>query len=329
MTSSRGSRAIRVGGAAAASAVTAAAAAAGVITAQGFAARRAVGVRSTVPPYADGRYGGSHGISLRLAIIGDSLAAGLGAEFPHETPGAIVAEHLTGETGRAVVLSTTAVVGARSEHLLEQIERALIIRPNVAIVIIGANDVTHLIPRRRSVKRLRDGVRRLRESGVNVVVGTCPDLGTVRLIGPPARNVMRRHSRLLARAQTVVALQEGACTVSFGDLLGPEFEARPSELFAADHFHPNAQGYAAVGQVLVPAAIEALGLHRATLPALYEPEITQPLGPAADLAVAEPGTILTRTPGRWTRVVRRIRSDPPVISTSPTDGDPEGRTLVS
>ncbi len=279
-----------VGGSAA---VGLAAAGAGVLTVQAITARREAGPRRTVPPYADGRYGGNRGVSLRLAVLGDSLAAGFGADFAHETPGAILAGRLARHAGRPVVLSTIAVVGARSDHLALQVERALIVRPNVAVILIGANDITHARPLRRQVRLLRSAIISLREEGVAVVLGTCPDLASTTLIRPPARHVVHRQSRRLAAMQTKAALQAGAITVSLGDTLGPEFTARPGELFAADRYHPNAIGYSALGEVLTPAVLSAAGLGLAGLPERYEAPRTERLLTAIDQAVATPGTILS------------------------------------
>lgn len=265
---------------------------AGVLTAQAITARREAGVRRTVPPYADGRYGGNRGVSLRLAMLGDSLAAGLGADHAHETAGAILAHRLANRAGRPVVLSTIAVVGARSDHLALQVDRALIVKPNVAVILVGPNDITHARPLRRQVRLLRSAILTLREHGVQVVVATCPDLGSTTLIRPPAHNVVRRQSRRLAAMQTKAALQAGASTVSLGDTLSPEFTARPGELFAADRYHPNATGYAALAEVLTPAVLSAAGFGLAGLPERYEAPRTERIAAAIDRAVETPGTIL-------------------------------------
>ncbi len=275
--------------------VAAAAAGAGVLTAQGMNARREAGVRRTVPPYADGRYGTSRTrrTSLRLAVLGDSLAAGLGAEYSFETPGAILANQLAQRAGRAVVLTTIATVGARSDHLAAQVERALVVRPSVALIVIGANDVTHFRPLNRQAGLLRTAIVALREAGSQVVVGTCPDVSSSTLFKPPARTVAHRQSRRLAALQTKAALQAGAITVSLVDTLSPEFAARPGELFAADRFHPNSVGYEALAQILWPAVLTAAGLEVAGLPERYNPPRTERIADAIDQAVATPGTVLT------------------------------------
>ena len=57
----------------------------GVLAAQARAAKRTIGPQTVVPPYQDGRFGPATGKSLRLALIGDSVAAGLGADTAADT----------------------------------------------------------------------------------------------------------------------------------------------------------------------------------------------------------------------------------------------------
>ena len=136
--------------------------------------------------------------------------------------------------------------------------KALLTDPDVAVILIGANDVTHTVLPAASVRFLSEAVRRLREADVAVVVGTCPDLGTVSPLPPPLRQVARVWSRRLAAAQTIAVVEAGGRTVSLGSILGPEFAAAPALLFGPDQFHPSAAGYEAAR----PAA-GALGALRA------------------------------------------------------------------
>lgn len=255
----------------AAAAVTASAAAAlGLLAAQALEARRRIGRRTTTAPYADGRYGKGPGTSIRLAILGDSGAAGLGADSPQDTMGAILADALAEVSGRTVTLSNHAVIGAQTKDLDAQVDRALWTRPHVAVIMIGANDVTHLVPRHLSQRRLRAVVRRLRAAGTDVVIATCPDLGTIKPVPQPLRSIMRRRSRLLAQAQADATLAEGGRPVPIGSLLGPEFDARPDVMFADDQFHPSTEGYSAAALALLPEVIAAwrLGGEGEILPAV-------------------------------------------------------------
>ena len=96
-----------------------------------------------------------------------------------------------------------------------------------------------------------------------MVVGTCPDLGTIQPIQPPLRWLARRWSRQLAAAQTVATVEAGGRTVSLGDLLGPRFAAAPQRMFGDDRFHPSAEGYRAAAEVVLPSALAALGVDTA------------------------------------------------------------------
>lgn len=245
---------------------------AGLLTAQAFEARRRIGPRTATAPYADGRYGSGPGTSIRLAVLGDSGAAGLGAERPDDTMGVILAKALAEVSGRTVTLSNHAVIGAQTVDLDLQVDRALWTRPHVAVIMVGANDVTHLVPRRLSARRLRRAIHRLRETGTEVVMATCPDLGTVKPVPQPLRAIMRRASRKLAEAQARATAIEGGRPVPLGSRLGPEFDERPDVMFAEDRFHPSTDGYIAAAQALLPEVIAAwrFGAEGEILPALAD-----------------------------------------------------------
>lgn len=230
---------------------------------QAAIARHRIGPAQQAPLFADARYGGPAGDAIRLALLGDSGAAGFGVSAPEQTTGAQLADGLARELDRPVDLHGFAVVGAQSGDLAEQVSRALTIRPHAAVIMIGANDVTHQVTPGRSVALLTQAVRLLREAGVEVVVGTCPDLGTVRPIPHPLKWIARRWSRSIAAAQTVGVVEAGGRTVALADLLGPEFDAYPERMFGPDRFHPSADGYRALADALVPSVYAALtGIER-------------------------------------------------------------------
>lgn len=232
----------------------------GVLVAQARIARRRIGHQRGVPPYQDGRFGPTTGTSTRLALLGDSVAAGLGADDAADTVAGVLVRGVNAMTGRPVTMINHAVVGARSADLDRQVTRCLSARPHVAVIIIGANDVTHLVPRGVAATHLATAVARLVDAGTAVVVGTCPDLGTVRPVGPPLRWVARHRSRALAAAQRRAAVGSGAITVSLYDLLGPEFTANADALFANDRFHPSGLGYRRIGLTILPQVLVALGV---------------------------------------------------------------------
>ncbi len=232
----------------------------GVLVAQARAVKRDIGPQQGVPPYQDGRFGPSTGTSIRLAVLGDSVAAGLGADTAADTVAGVLVRAVVDASRRPVMMTNHAVVGARSADLDRQVTRCLSARPHVAVIIIGANDVTHLVPKALAVRRLETAIDRLVDAGTAVVIGTCPDLGTVRPVGPPLRWVAREMSRSLAVAQRRAATRAGATPVNLYDLLGPEFEAHAEAFFGPDRFHPSSIGYRRIGATLLPAVLAALNL---------------------------------------------------------------------
>jgi lysophospholipase L1-like esterase len=267
----------------------------GLLLGQAKLARRVVGPPSATPPVGDGVYGSGGVDPLTLGMIGDSSAAGLGVQETWHTPGVLLATGLAEAAHRPVQLVTAARVGARSTHLLGQIEEIRPYSPDVVVVMIGVNDVTSRTRPSEAVEHLGRAVRRLRAEGVEVVVCTCPDLGTVEPILQPLRLVARVWSRQLAAAQTIAVVEAGGRTVSLGDVLGPEFAARPAELFSADRFHPSAAGYAAAVAVTLPSVCAALGLWPEEADAITDRRLfsladATPVAAAAARAAGRPGS---------------------------------------
>ncbi|MEV0845437.1 SGNH/GDSL hydrolase family protein [Streptomyces sp. NPDC049954] len=298
----------------------------GLVLAEVQLAKRTVGTgEMVVPPHADGRYGRTmsafalNGVAeegpgtgpgaaasagtdepLRFAMLGDSLAAGQGVYRARQTPAALLASGLAAVAERPVDLRNVALPGARSDDLDRQV--SLIVSdpdgvPDVCVLMIGANDVTHRMPATQSVQLLSAAVRRLRTAGAEVVVGTCPDLGTVEPVYQPLRWLARRVSRQLAAAQTIGVVEQGGRTVSLSDLLGPEFEANPRAMFGPDNYHPSAEGYATAAMAVLPTLCAALGLW----PEEEHPDVTRhegflPVAKAAAEAASEGGTEVTAVP---------------------------------
>ena len=270
----------------------------GVLRIEAEVARKTIGRLDHDPPDATGWYGrGRPGPAIKVALLGDSSAAGYGVDRVEETTGAQLASGLAEQADRRVYLRSFAVVGAMSSDLDAQIERALPTEPDVAVILIGANDVTHTVLPSASVRFLSEAVRRLHEAGVAVLVGTCPDLGTIKPIAPPLKQVARSWSRRLAAAQTITVVEEGGRTVSLATILGPEFAAAPALLFGPDRFHPSADGYRSLAQVLLPSTLAALGLvdDDEAQPEAFRGEGVLPIATAAIQAVNTPGTELGGT----------------------------------
>ena len=256
----------------------------GMLSQQGRRARRHIVIPGWLPFRADGVYlpdgTGPHAPSgrytpsdpdiarlasaeghspvLRLAMLGDSLAAGLGVDQAEQLPGVVLARGLADDSGRPVQLDTLAICGCTSRRLAGQVDAALINPPHAALVMIGANDVTRRIPPWESARLLGEAVSRLRAAGTTVIVGTCPDLGTIRQIPQPLRAIAHTSSWALARLQHDAICAAGGLPVSLARLLARDFRSKPDILFGRDHFHPSTAGYETACSMLLPTLCSAM-----------------------------------------------------------------------
>jgi lysophospholipase L1-like esterase len=271
----------------------------GLLFGQALIAKLTIPGAEAPPPRCSGDYGTEFGPSpvLRLAVIGDSTAAGYGVHTRAETPGALLATWIAAATRRPVRLTCPAFVGSVSAWLAPQVETAVDAGVDLAIIFIGANDVTTRAGDLAAVRHLFEAVRALRAVGAEVVVATCPDLGTIQPIQPPLRWLARRWSRQLAAAQTIATVRAGGRTVSLGDLLGPRFAAAPDRMFGDDRYHPSAEGYRAAAEVVLPSALAALGISDdMRQPVLRTRPEVLPLAQAAAAAAQRPGTEVSTDP---------------------------------
>lgn len=203
--------------------------------------------------------------ALRLTLLGDAGALGVGVDDLEATLGGQLAELLStggGPAGaparRRVELSSVAVAGSRSRDLATQVSRALVGEiPDVAVILIGAGDVTGLHRPSEAAAHLGGAVRRLRDAGVEVVVGSCPDLGAVRAFAPPLRQLLGWQGRRLARAQAATVHAAGGDVVDLASETGPVFRADHGAL-CYDGFHPSADGYRVWAHALYPAVAAAV-----------------------------------------------------------------------
>ncbi len=247
------------------------------------------------------------GDPLNLALLGDSLAVGVGAGTREATVGFLLAAGLSKASGRPVRLHQVAVVGSESSELAAQLctLEESVAHPEVAVIVVGGNDVMHLQSIRGAANHLAETVRELRRRGCQVVVATCPDMGTVRPFFQPLRFFAHWLSRALATTQTIVVLRNGGRAVSLADTVGPIFRKDPHLMFSTDNLHPSALGYARAADVLLPSVCAAAGYRvgpAATVPhRIYRKGGRYPLAWYAFRASRQAGTEITPSQDRHGR----------------------------
>lgn len=214
-----------------------------------FPSRRHTGVVANVDStvISDGR--------LRFLVLGDSIAYGTGARRVEETVGWRLAQVLERE-GCEVDLRVLAVQGATSRDLGAQVRRAVAIAPDIALVVIGANDLTRLVPPAQAAAALGAAVRELRATGAQVVVAPAPDFADFPAVPPAFRPLVREACLQLQREQAAATVAAGGAVAPVSAELARAFAADPA-LYSPDRFHPSSAGYALIAEVLAPYIVSA------------------------------------------------------------------------
>jgi lysophospholipase L1-like esterase len=182
----------------------------------------------------------------RYVAIGDSTVEGL--DDPDGMGGYRgwanrLAERIAHEQGE-VLYANLAVRGRKTREILdEQLEPALAMRPDLAIVVSGTNDI--LRPRFDADETARDIERMQRaliESGGTVLSFTLPDLTPVMPLARPLRARIHRFADALAAASR----RSGARCIDFTK----HPVASDPRLWSEDRLHANSLGHARIAEAL-------------------------------------------------------------------------------
>ena len=207
-------------------------------------------MRSRTPllPEADGERSGEvgEGSLLRLLIAGDSSAAGVGVATQEQALSGYLTRTLAQISTRRVSWNLLARSGISSAHILSLIQQAAPPEADVAVVLLGVNDVIEQLPTRHAVAH-REALANwlIAERGVrHVVFSPLPPMGEFPALRPPLRWVVhadaQRHDRALAQwAATRSDVWHVPIPMSLS-----------AEGMAADGFHAGEPVYKLCGEAL-------------------------------------------------------------------------------
>ena len=194
------------------------------------------------------RLGGS-GASLLYLVLGDSTAAGRGGHYERGIAMS-TARHLA--RTRPVTMVNLAVSGAKVRDVVTgQLPEAVRLKPDVVLLAVGANDVTHFTPGGAISSGLSSILDQLSAArpGVRIVLTGSPAVGTARRFAQPLRWLAGVETSRVNRVVGQVIEQadsQGKRVVWAPVARDTETAfAQDPTLFAPDRFHPNDRGYAA------------------------------------------------------------------------------------
>lgn len=202
-------------------------------------------------PSGWGELGGE--TSLRLMIVGDSSAAGVGVAHQEQA----LAGHLTRSLQRLIGIDIDWALVARSGLTTHGLLALLQEQPllsgregDVAVVVTGVNDVITQVPSHRAAEQreaMADWLLATRRAR-HVVFAPLPPIHQFPLLPQPLRQVMGADAR---RHNAALALWAEARFAGQGDVSWVRVTAAlTAESMAPDGFHPGEPVYRLYGEAL-------------------------------------------------------------------------------
>lgn len=189
---------------------------------------------------------------LRLLVLGDSTAAGVGADTQDQALPGHLARELAARTGRGVQWLAVGENGATSRDVIERyLDDATTDPYDVVFVSVGANDALGIRSRGAFARDIRSLLTRLRAAspGAVILVSSLPAFFRFELLPQPLKWNLYLHSTSLeAAARRVVAEMPGVH-------MSPPPPPYTEGFFATDLFHPSEQGYREWAQFAIDDAV--------------------------------------------------------------------------
>ncbi|UWP92632.1 SGNH/GDSL hydrolase family protein [Aliiroseovarius crassostreae] len=210
-----------------------------LLTWQALKVRKSARVLPEPPGHRSGVFG--QGPALNLLLTGDSSAAGVGAPTQHQA--------LSGQLAQALGVSYTvhwhliARTGNTTRSTLPLLKSQTPEYVDVALVVLGVNDITTQTPLRNLLRCRAELYRHLREDwgAKRVIVAGIPPLGAFPLLPQPLRWFLGLQARRFDRALAQQAAELRVDYMPFDVPMTPE-------MWAEDGFHPGPNTYQLMGE---------------------------------------------------------------------------------
>lgn len=222
-------------------------------------------LRSTMPrlPEAEGpRTGVTPGPApaLNLAIVGDSSAAGVGAQQQQDALAGQLTTFVAEQIGRQVSWRLVARSGATARSVRRDLVPQLTgtenaWQPDVVLAVVGGNDLTHYRPIpawRRDIRAMVESIRQQAGPVPIVLAGLPPFLRLPSLPQP-----MRIVSGLRACAMDDVLRRLADRTDHVWHVPSATLPTEGDDFFTEDGYHLATKGYRAWAEVLSHAVADA------------------------------------------------------------------------
>lgn len=215
------------------------------------------GAPRTAGPDAARPAGGS--VTVRMVVLGDSLAFGTGASGPANGFAFLLYQRLLAKIPRSEVRNFA--IGGTTVADVRRLEAGRLrgLEVDVVLVVVGGNDVVQRTPPERFEREYTALVKDVRSYAphAHIVLFGVPDVAISPIFPPAAASAIESLSRADDSAVRRIACLHAT---EYVDLFGVTRQARGrvDRFLAEDRFHPSDEGHAAIAAAAWPAIARAL-----------------------------------------------------------------------
>lgn len=181
-----------------------------------------------------------------ILAIGDSLTEGLGVAEEFAYP-AVLQQKLM-HSGYNYRVINGGVSGETSSGALSRIKWALTLKPDIVILVTGANDGLRGIDPKLIAANITDIINLLKDRDIVVVLG---GMQMVQNLGQTYTQAFSKLYKEIARDQKVIFIPSFLAGVGGNPALNQ-----------SDGIHPTAEGYRVIVENIYPYVVEAIRVHR-------------------------------------------------------------------
>lgn len=197
------------------------------------------------------------GEPLTIVALGSSSTEGAGASSPQANyPNRLEALLRADLPGVELRVINAGKSGETTQDMLARMDSDVLIHdPDLVIWQAGGNEVLQGRDPATFLGQMREGLRRLREAGIEVVL--MDNQRAPRILDAPAHGRFDTAMLLLAQEERVPLFARSRLMRGWQAAGLP-----PADVLAADGLHHNDRGYACLAEALAASLIRAAGLRR-------------------------------------------------------------------
>lgn len=188
------------------------------------------------------------GPTVRILTIGDSSVVGTGSSDPrYSVAGRLGTQYPTAD------ISNLGVNGTRTHELLERLKSVQGEQYDLVLIHTGGNDIVHFTAFESIEADLRNVLDVATTLSDSVVVLHGGNIGSSKLFPAGTRWIFTYRTKKVREIFTRVSAEKQIYYVDlFREGQADPFVADPKKYYAADYFHPSADGYGDWYQLIAP-----------------------------------------------------------------------------